>query len=151
MTETTFSAAPGISSHATIDTLQTRFALRVAARLTERADELGPDISERLRFAREKALERALAGRTAEGTVAVGSGRYGTMLLGRAAGTWWRKLALVLPALALAGGLVMIQRTQDSSQINAAAEVDEALLSDELPPSAYSDAGFAEFLKTPAQ
>ena len=31
------------------------------------------------------------------------------------------------------------------------AEIDAALLADDLPPKAYSDAGFAEFLKTPPE
>ena len=55
----------------------------------------------------------------------------------------------MLPALALVAGLVLIQRWQDNAQVSVAAEVDAALLSDDLPPNAYSDAGFAEFLKTP--
>jgi hypothetical protein len=53
-----------------------------------------------------------------------------------------------LPLLALVCGLIVIQKMQAASQIAVAAEVDAALLSDELPPSAYGDAGFAEYLKT---
>lgn len=153
MNETTsnFAHAHGIAPHAALDTLEARFALRVAARLTERTDDLGLDLTERLRFAREKALERAAAARRAESNSVVGAGRSGAATLGRAGGGWWRKLALVMPVFALAGGLFMIQRWQDNTQITAAAEVDTALLSDDLPPTAYSDAGFAEFLKTPNQ
>jgi hypothetical protein len=130
------------------DALQARFSLRVAARLTERSQELGSDVTERLRFAREKALERARATRTAEASVPVGSARSGAAMLGGGAG-WWLKLASVMPVLALVAGLVLIQRWQDRSQVAVAAEVDAALLSDDLPPKAYSDAGFAEFLKSP--
>jgi Protein of unknown function (DUF3619) len=50
--------------------------------------------------------------------------------------------------LVLAAGLFMIQRWQETIQISAAAEVDAALLADDLPPTAYRDVGFAEFLKT---
>ena len=39
--------------------LQTCLALRVAARLDERAAELAPHVTERLRFAREQALRKA--------------------------------------------------------------------------------------------
>lgn len=133
---------------AAVDTLQARFALRLTARLTERSQDLGADVTERLRFARERAVERARAVRTAEATVAVGSTRSGAAFLSGGTG-WWFKIASVLPALALIAGLVMIQRSQDSSQATVAAEVDAALLSDDLPPKAYSDAGFAEFLKSP--
>lgn len=153
MTDTTFnfSSARGVPPAAALDTLETRFALRVAARLTERSDALSPDISERLRFAREQALERARAARPAEAVTPLGAGRAAAVSLGRLGGGWGRRLALVAPAFALAAGLFMIQRWQDDSQISAAAEVDAALLSDALPPSAYSDAGFAEYLKTPSE
>jgi hypothetical protein len=38
---------------------EARFARAVAARLSESADRLAPDVAERLRFGREKALEVA--------------------------------------------------------------------------------------------
>jgi len=130
------------------DTLQARFGLRVAARLSEHAQDLSPDVSERLRFAREQALERARATRTAQATVRVGVTRGGAAILGGPS-RWWVTLGSVLPVIALAAGLMLIQRWQDNAQVSVAAEVDAALLSDDLPPGAYSDAGFAEFLKTP--
>ncbi len=136
---------------AALDALQARFALRVTARLTERVADLGPDLSERLRFAREQALERARAARSAEATATVGVGRGGAAILGLAGSGWWLKLASVLPMLALAAGLFLIQRLQENAQISTAAEVDAALLADDLPPRAYSDAGFVEFLKTPGE
>ena len=141
----------GLPPAAALDALQARFALRVTARLTEHAAELGPDLTERLRFAREQALERARAVRSAEAAVTVGVSRGGAAILGRAGSGWWLKLASVLPVLALAAGLFMIQRLQENAQISSAAEVDAALLADDLPPRAYSDAGFVEFLKTPGE
>ena len=138
----------GATPAAAAEALQARFALRVTARLTERSQDLGPDVTERLRFAREQALERARAARGAQAAVTLGVTRSGAAILGGGSG-WWLKLASVLPALALVAGLVLIQRWQDNTQVSVAAEVDAALLSDDLPPNAYSDAGFAEFLKTP--
>jgi Protein of unknown function (DUF3619) len=142
-------APPASSAHASLDALQARFALRVTAGLTERSLDLGADISERLRFAREQALERGRAARKVEAAMPVGVTHGGAATLGRAGANWWIRIASVAPVLALVAGLVLIQRWQDSTQISAAAEVDAALLSDDLPPQAYSDAGFAEFLKTP--
>jgi hypothetical protein len=55
----------------------------------------------------------------------------------------------VLPLVALVAGLVMIQNWQTRTQISVAAEIDEALLGDDLPINAYRDPGFAEFLKAP--
>lgn len=151
MNQNHLSTAFGSPPHAAADALQARFALRVAARLTERSTALAPDLSERLRFAREQALERARAVRGAETVGPVSVHRGGAAVLGRIGSGWWLKAASVLPVFALAAGLFMIQRWQDDNQIATAAEVDAALLADDLPPRAYGDAGFAEFLKTPGE
>jgi hypothetical protein len=138
---------------AELDAVEARFALRVTARLTEQAADLPQDVSERLRFAREQALTRARASRTAQvadPVVAVGSGP--TLSLGRGeegGAGWWVQLASILPLIALVAGLVLIQRWHNNNQISAAAEIDASLLADDLPPSAYSDPGFVEFLKAP--
>ena len=135
----------------TADALQTRFALRITAGLTERSLELGADVHERLRFARDKAVECARSSRAAEATVKSGTSLGGAALLGDLGAGWRIRLASVLPVVALVAGLVLIQRWQDSAQISVAAEVDAALLSDDLPPGAYSDTGFVEFLKSPLE
>ena len=49
----------------------------------------------------------------------------------------------------LIAGLVLIQHAQTEAQISIAAEIDADLLSDDLPPKAYIDAGFVEYLKLP--
>jgi len=63
--------------------------------------------------------------------------------------SWWLRAASIVPLALLLVGLFAIQRTYLEQQISAAAEIDEAILTDDLPPQAYSDAGFAEFLKSP--
>jgi Protein of unknown function (DUF3619) len=136
------------------EALQARFALRVAARLDERAGDLGPDVAERLRFAREQALEKARAARTAAVMTADAPRPVGGATLawtgGRGdASSLWVKIGSVLPLIVLVAGLILIQQWNVRAQIDAAAEIDAALLSDSLPPSAYSDPGFAEFLNTP--
>ncbi len=132
------------------DALEARLARRMAARLNEGAEELAPDLTERLRFARERAVERAREARaaTAQSGFVLASGR--AAVLGRAAG-WWVRLGSALPVLALAAGLLLIQHWHTQAQIAAAAEIDADLLADDLPPAAYSDAGFVEFLKTPRE
>ncbi len=144
-------AVPFASQPAALDAMQSRFAIRVAARLTERSQGIEADVGERLRFAREKALEQARASRAASASRPVGTTASGALLLGDAGSGWWMKLASVLPALALIVGLLLIQQSQTDEQISTAAEIDAALLADDLPPVAYSDAGFAEFLKTPRE
>ena len=131
------------------DGLEARFGVRVASMLGERAQATAPDISERLRFAREQALTRGQAARrqvqTAAGPVVVGRGRSATLAnpLG-----WWFKLGSAAPLALLVLGLAGIAHVHDKAQIAAVAEVDAALLSDDLPPAAYTDPGFAEYLKT---
>ncbi len=134
----------------TSDALEARIAHRLVARLGEHAEQLSPDLSERLRFARERALVRAREARAAAApsSLPLAAGR-GLVLGGLAA--WWVRLGSALPILALAGGLVLIQHWHTQSQIAAAAEIDADLLADDLPPAAYTDAGFVEFLKTPRE
>jgi hypothetical protein len=143
-----------------LDARVTRFGLRTAAALNERSAQLPHDITERLRFAREQALERARTARIAQpalasstglvqfgrqlATASVGSGAGGSQDGGGRFG--WFKWASVLPVALLVAGLMLVQQSQLHEQILATAEVDTALLSDHLPPVAYSDPGFAEFL-----
>ena len=130
------------------DGLEARFGVRVASMLGERAQSTAPDISERLRFAREQALSRAQAARrvqAAAAPVVVGRGR--AAVLANPLG-WWFKLGSAAPLALLVLGLAGIAHVHDKAQIAAVAEVDAALLSDDLPPAAYTDPGFAEYLKT---
>jgi hypothetical protein len=132
--------------------LEARFALRVTARLSERASRQPHAIEERLRFARQQALERAQARRKAvaeqaaavqisDATLALGGGP-------RQRSSWWeRAMAMALPLAVLVGGMALIHWNQTHAQIEAAVQIDAELLTDDLPPSAYSDPGFVEFLR----
>ena len=135
--------------HQHLDELQSRFALRVTAALSEQHDALPRhDIDERLRFAREQALARARDVRRATVAPAAVSVGGGAVALGGGSTPWWLRLSSLAPLAVLVVGLLMIDRHYTHSQIEAAAEVDAALLVDELPPEAYRDPGFVEFLKT---
>ncbi|MEO5882912.1 MAG: DUF3619 family protein [Caldimonas sp.] len=136
-----------IQALAAREALESRFARHIAARLDERAQHVAPEIGERLRFAREKALE---AGRLARSGTEVLSAGGGTAALGFSRSPWWQRIASVLPLAALIGGLLLIEDLQTRSQISVAAEVDAALLGDDLPINAYRDPGFVEFLKAPS-
>ena len=142
-TTSTFSPVPDR------DGLEARFGVRIASMLGERAQSTAPDISERLRFAREQALVRAQAARRQEqvATAPMVVGRGRTAVLANPLG-WWFKLGSAAPLALLVLGLAGIAHVHDKAQIAAVAEVDAALLSDDLPPAAYTDPGFAEYLKT---
>ena len=123
-----------------------RFGLKLAGTLNAGTDTLPHDVAERLRFARQQAVIRAGQVRRVAAAASVSAQGNGTAALSGPPALWLR-LASVVPLLMLAVGLVLINHQQDLEQIAAAAEVDSALLADELPPSAYSDPGFNAFLK----
>ena len=133
------------------DAAQARFALRLTAALTEQqALASHADIDARLQFAHDRALAvarqaRGVATATAPAVVGVAGG---AALLGNSGTPWWLRLGSLVPLAVLLAGLVVIDRRYTSTQIEAAAEVDAAILADDLPPEAYRDTGFVEFLKT---
>ena len=59
----------------------------------------------------------------------------------------WSIFASALPLLALVLGLLVIQFMQPDNMTSDIARIDAALLTDELPPDAYTDPGFVQFLK----
>jgi hypothetical protein len=133
------------------EALQARFALRVAARLSEASEKLPHDLSERLRVAREQAVARARKLQlTQAAAVGVHNAGPGSLALSPPPSLWLR-VASVMPMLLLLAGLVLIQHLHARAEIHAAAEIDAALLADDLPPEAYEDPGFALFLRQPEQ
>jgi hypothetical protein len=62
--------------------------------------------------------------------------------------SWWERVAAAAPLLALVLGLVAINVIQNEKRANEIAEIDAALLTDDLPPAAYADPGFTQFLKS---
>jgi hypothetical protein len=142
---------PSDSAQAAADS----FALRIASRLSAGTAELPYDISERLRASRMQALAKRRKSPSPVRVVApVTVSAGGSATLGRGGsegGGWWSALVSAVPLMALVVGLVMINLAQDESSANDVAEVDAALLTDDLPPEAYSDPGFVQFLKTSAE
>ena len=134
---------------AAAEVLQARFARRVTAALSESSQRVAPDIGERLKFAREQALQRVRHAAPSPVTLPelafVGASAAGSRRA--AGGGWGLRLGSLVPLIALVGGLFFIQHYEANSQIAAAADIDTALLADDVPPDAYSDPGFVEFLK----
>lgn len=127
---------------------QDQFGQRVVARLSAGTAELPHDISERLRASRVQALSRRkLASLQPTSTVSV-SGGQASLGFGDEVFGLWDRIASALPLLVLAAGLVAIHVVQNERRASDLAEVDAALLTDDLPPSAYADPGFVQFLKT---
>ncbi|WBY02181.1 DUF3619 family protein [Ramlibacter tataouinensis] len=125
-----------------------QFGRRVAARLDTATAGLPRDISERLRAAREQALahRKAPALQPAHPVTSTGNGQ--AALRGPDRISPWQRIAMALPLVALLAGLVAIQLVQDDRRAREVAEVDAALLTDDLPPAAWADPGFVQFLKS---
>lgn len=130
---------------------QERFGLRVAARLSDAADELPYDISERLRASRMQALSKR---KIAAAQIAVHRpvlASRSTLIFGGDGPSWWDRLVATIPLLALVFGLITISAIQDDNRANELAAIDAELLIDNLPPEAYTDPGFAHFMKLKAR
>lgn len=127
---------------------QDRFGLGIAARLSDASDDLPYDISERLRASRVQALaKRKMVVIKTSSSMSL-SGGAASLTFGSDHLSGWNQIAAAIPLLALVLGLVAINVIQDDNRANEIAEIDAALLTDDLPPAAYTDAGFAQFLKT---
>jgi len=120
----------------------------IARQLNDHAIDLPHDISERLRVARMQALSqrklepvRVLAPQL---VTAIGSS-MGKLDEGL---NLWRRLASALPLIALIFGLATIHVLQNEFRANEIAQIDAELLTDDLPPAAYTDPGFLIFLKS---
>jgi hypothetical protein len=133
-----------------LDARMARFGRQLAASLTVQSESLPADVSERLRFAREQTLLKArsasLVQQAPVRTVQVQPDGTLTIAGPNPKGSRWLKAASIVPLLVLVLGLLAIQHSQWYQQIKATADLDAALLTDRLPPAAYSDPGFSEYL-----
>lgn len=125
------------------------FGRKIARRLTRGCTELDHDIGERLRVARLQAVSRRKMELAPVHAVAMAGGP----VLHQSPGLWTR-FAAALPLMALVGGLLTIYVVENDNRANEVAEIDAALLTDDLPTAAYTDPGFLQFLRvgeTPPQ
>ena len=129
------------------EVLQDRYGLKVAARLSAGAANLPHDISERLRVARVQAVAKRKVGKLAGATSVLSPGGAAVLGAGDEDLGWWGRIVSVLPLLVLAIGLVTINAVQNDNFAKELAAIDAALLVDDLPPAAYADPGFAQFIK----
>lgn len=136
-----------------MNTEDINFAYRVRHALNERLEDLPASTTDRLAAARQAALARKKAHvevrvtRTATATATAGGG--GGMFADPLA--WLGRFSVVLPLLLVVGGMVGVYQYEHQQSIEELAELDAAVLSDELPLSAYLDHGFNAYLETREQ
>lgn len=126
-----------------------RFARRIAAQLTQASDDLPHDISERLRAARVQAVEKRKWVMSQAASEVFVHRHSGTLTAGHGShhANWWNRLGALGLLLTLVLGLIVINVVQDELGAQELADIDTALLTDDLPPTAYVDPGFVQFLK----
>lgn len=125
-----------------------RFARQVRTALDASAHDLPADIAERLAAARRMAVaRRAAETRQAVPRLASAGHHAPTQDDRHPIVDWLRRLGLVWTLVALGAGLTGIYHWQQEQRIDELADVDAAMLLDDLPPAAYADPGFHVFLK----
>ena len=130
--------------------LSDRFGRALAARLTQGLADTSHEVGERLRVARLQAVEQrrlAQRARVLMRTSSVMRANAVATFGGDEEGGHRLRWIVALPVVALAAGLLLINVVQSDSRDTELAEVDTALLTDDLPPAAYADPGFMQFLK----
>lgn len=117
-----------------------RLGQEMAQALLSRAEKLDPTIEARLASARKSALQAAAEAQRAPELVLQTAGA--SLSTGRQRGRW----SLLLPAAVLVIGFAALSHSQWLQQTLGLADREAALLKDDLPPNAYGDPGFNEYL-----
>jgi hypothetical protein len=120
------------------------FAYKVRHALNDRLDQLPSATTDRLARARDLALSRKKADAPATLARRVAAGNVGQFFSQPLA--WLGRMSVAVPLLVLAAGLVGMYQFEQEQRIAELAELDAAVLSDELPLSAYLDHGFNAYL-----
>jgi uncharacterized protein DUF3619 len=117
-----------------------RQALNQGTRLDER-------IAERLKLAREQAVERR---RVAPALALEWAGVAANGVLGRFGGYGGFSLRVLLPTVLMVAGVIAVYSWQQEQRAAEVEELDAQLLTDDLPIDAYLDRGFEAWLKKTA-
>jgi Protein of unknown function (DUF3619) len=132
-----------------------RWAKRLTSHLMISEHDLPAGVAERLRVARLQAQAAYVAAHQKQPVMAlpVFQTRLATALASFGAShlfgqSWMIKLASALPLVLLLIGLPVIGQIQDTNRAHELAEFDTDLLADDLPLNAYTDPGFAQYLKS---
>ena len=125
----------------------TNFAYKVRHALNARLDDMPASTADRLANARKMALSRKKTDAPRKLAQLSFAGNIGAFFsfssLGRA--------GVAIPLLALVAGLAGVYQYEHDRRIEELAELDAAVLSDELPLTAYLDHGFNAYLAQRAQ
>lgn len=127
--------------------VEARLGQQIASRMLDAEQNITPHQGERLKALRMMALDRALVSRTQTVPSVVHQGSVLTLSGPSNWKSWLFRASAMLPLLVLVAGLLALQHYQQEKFVRATADIDTALLLDELPPAAYADPGFASYLR----
>lgn len=119
-------------------------AQKICLRLDRTTEQLSPRIADRLAAARAAAVAAAPKSRPAPRSV---GSRAAALLSSDRPPLWWRLSATAIPALLLVLGVFLVSEVQQEQSVEEIAEIDSALLTDDLPLVAYADHGFGVYIK----
>ena len=126
--------------------IEARFGKHVALLLDSQTQQLSGDVQERLKEARDLAISRAkpefspaFAQQLQTANQSFSGSRFNNPL--------WSLTSWLIPIAVVVFGLVAISEWQEEQRIKDIANVDIALLTDDVPPDAFVDNGFMAYLK----
>ena len=123
-------------------------AYKIRHALNETLDDLPASTTDRLAAARAQALARkkADAPRVAQTVRQAQVQTAGFDLRSLFSAQWAMRAAVVAPLLLMVAGMVGVYQYEHEQRIAELAELDAAVLSDDLPLTAYTDHGFNAYL-----
>jgi hypothetical protein len=124
---------------------QDEFGYRIRQALNEGLERLDYRTSYRLQQARQAALARHASAQPQVGWVPAVQTAGGPPADAGISG-WMGRLGLAAPLLAIAIGYLSIYQYQESRRISELADMDFAVLLDDVPLSTYADKGFGAML-----
>jgi Tfp pilus assembly protein PilV len=124
------------------------FAYKVRHALNRQLDTLPISTAERLASARKVALSRKKSEAPTRVLAAqkAFAGHVGSFV--NEPLSWLGRIGLAIPVVVLVVGLVGIIQYEQQQRIKETADIDAAMLTDDLPLSAYADHGFNAYLAT---
>lgn len=126
-----------------MNTDEINLAYKVRHALNEQLETLPDATTARLAAARAAALARKKADAPRTAAVRPASASFFSSMF---SGAGWGRVAVAVPLFALVAGLSGIYQHEQKRHIADMAELDAAVLSDELPLTAYLDNGFNAYL-----
>jgi chorismate mutase len=117
-------------------------AYKIRHALNENLDQLPASTTERLAAARALALSR----KKVDKPVRTQAARAGFDVRALFSTQWVTRAAVAAPLLAMVVGLVGVYQVEREQRVAELADLDAAVLSDDLPLTAYTDHGFNAYL-----